>query len=157
VPVSEYILQYRNVAASNATGLEVEINGQITRRIETSGSFSLYHARSANPRLELPNSPAQLVQLRAAAPLARNRLIASTAVRYLSSRLTPHGFRVPPVAVADLTVTTHGLHRDFDVQFGVRNLTGRRYADPLSLEHLTQVMPRAGRTVFLKLIWRHGE
>jgi hypothetical protein len=64
---------------------------------------------------------------------------------------------VGPVFLADVTATTNRLHRNFDLQFGVRNLAGRRYADPQSEEHLTPVLPRAGRTAFLRLIWRTRE
>lgn len=157
VLVRENILQYRNVSASKATGVEMEASGKLAARLDISASLSFYRARYAGPSRELPNSPARQAQFRTALPLASNRLIFSGAVRYLSSRATLYDSRVPPVVLADLTATTNRLHRNFDLQFGVRNLAGRRYADPLSLEHFTEVMPRAGRTAVLKLIWRYGE
>lgn len=156
VPIGDYTLQYRNVSTSHASGFELEASGHPAKWLETSASFSLHRAEYADPRRALPNSPARLAHFRASVPLARNRLIVSTAVRYLSSRLSPYGFRVDPVVLVDATMTTSRLHRNFDLQFGVRNLADRQYVDPLSTEHLISVMPRAGRNVFLKLIW-HGE
>jgi outer membrane receptor protein involved in Fe transport len=61
------------------------------------------------------------------------------------------------VLLADATAGTRGLHPSFDVQFGVRNLTGRRYEDPLSPEHLLRRFPEPGRTAFVKLIWQSAE
>jgi len=89
--------------------------------------------------------------------LARNRLTVSAATRYLSSRLSPYGYRVDPVFLADATATTSHLHRNFDLQLGIRNLANCRYVDPLSTEHLIEVMPGAGRSVFFRLIWHYGE
>jgi len=43
-----------------------------------------------------------------------------------------------------------------DLQFGVRNLFNEQYADPLSTEHSSAVLPRAGRSVYVKLTW-HSE
>ena len=59
--------------------------------------------------------------------------------------------------LADATATTKGLHRNFELQGGVRNLLGRRYQDPLSQEHLLRQMPAPGRTAFVKLIWQSTE
>ena len=157
VPIGDNLLQYRNVLTNRATGVELEMSGQAAAWLETSASASFHRARYVGVEREVPNSPQRLVHGRASVPLAGNRLILSGAFRYLSARLSPYGFSVPAAALADLTATTNGLHRDLDLQFGVRNVAGRRYWDPLSTEHLTQVMPRAGRSVFLKLTWRHGE
>jgi len=156
VPSADYTLQYRNVSTSHASGLELEASGHPARWLETSASFSLHKAQYSDAQRALPNSPTRLAHFRASVPLARNRLIVSTAMRYLSSRLSPYGFLVDPVVLVDATMTTSRLHRNFDLQFGVRNLADHRYVDPLSTEHLTMVLPGAGRSVFLKLIW-HGE
>jgi outer membrane receptor protein involved in Fe transport len=151
-------LQYRNVSTSVANGFEVEASGSPARWMEMAASFSLHRARYAKAQESmLPNSPERLVQLRGSVPLARNRLVVSTAARYLSSRLTPYGFRVDPVLLADVTATTNRLHPNFDLQFGVRNIADRRYLDPVSEEHVITAMPRAGRSVFFKLMWRYGE
>lgn len=158
VPVNEDgDLQYRNVDSSEASGLEVEASGEPWDAFELSGSLGLSRARFRQPAERMPNSPARVAQVRASVPLARRRLTIAGAARYVSARLSPFGFEVPGGAVLDLTATTHKLARSFDLQFGIRNLTDRRYADPLSVEHLTQTIPRPGRAIFLKLIWRHGE
>jgi iron complex outermembrane receptor protein len=157
VPTETMTLQYRNMSKGQATGAEVEINGKFAAGAELSANISFQNAKYTDPERSLPNSPSCLAMFRASLPAARNHLIISPAVRYMSSRLSPYGFRLRPVALADLTATTNRLSREFDVQFGIRNLTGRVYSDPLSMEHLIQVMPRSGRSVFVKLIWHYGD
>ncbi|MCW5980635.1 MAG: TonB-dependent receptor [Bryobacteraceae bacterium] len=157
VPVNETTLQYRNVAASHATGLEIEAAGRPADWLETSASLALQRSRYEHSNAGLPNSPNTIAQFRLAAPLARQKLILSAAGRYLSSRRTLFDDSVGPVVLADITLTTRKLHPDFDLQFGVRNLADRRYADPASAEHLLPTFPRAGRSVFLKLTWRYKE
>jgi outer membrane receptor protein involved in Fe transport len=154
VAVSQSTLQYRNVSASRSTGGEVEIQGQPADWLHLAAALTAQRTRYAIPSRLLPNSPARLASFRAAFPLLRKRLDCSAAVRYLSPRRTAYGSSVPAVALADLTLTTQRLHRDFNLQLGVRNLTGKIYADPLSQEHLLAVMPRAGRSIFLRLIWQ---
>jgi outer membrane receptor for ferrienterochelin and colicins len=157
VAVNEFALQYRNVAASRSTGAEVELQGQPFDWLHLSGAFTAQRTRYEAPSRLLPNSPARVATFRGALPLIGKRLNLSSAVRYLSSRQTAYGSAVPGVALADLTLTTQRLHRNFDLQFGVRNITGKSYSDPLSEEHIPAVMPRAGRSVFFKLIWQRGE
>lgn len=156
VPISPDTLQYQNVENSHAIGAEVELRGHIRRTIETAASASLQRVRYRHGR-ELPNSPEKIVQFRLAAPLVSSRLWMGFSARYVSRRLSPAGWDVPGVPVADLTFTTNRLHRDFDLQLGARNLFDRRYFDPMSAEHSLPVLQRAGRSVFVKLIWHYGE
>jgi len=154
VAVSEIVLQYRNVSSSRSTGGEVEIQGQPVDWLHLSAAVTAQRTRYAEPSRLLPNSPARLANFTAAFPLLRNRLDFSSAIRYLSSRQTAYGSSVPGVALADLTLTTRRLHRNFNLQAGVRNLTGKAYGDPVSQEHLLEVMPQAGRSIFVKLLWQ---
>jgi outer membrane receptor protein involved in Fe transport len=88
------------------------------------------------------------------APLGRDRLIPALTIRHLSSRLTAIKCTVPAVTLADATVTSRRIGGDFDLQFGVRNLLDKSYADPLSGEHVLPLLPRAGRTFFVRLTWQ---
>jgi outer membrane cobalamin receptor len=156
VPVTESKLQYRNVRDSRATGIELEVSGRVASWLEAAGGVSVQEA-SYSRGGNLPNSPGRLVKARAAMPLLRDRLGLAVACRYGSARRSPYGWETKGAAVADFTATTHRLHRDFDVQFGLRNLLSRKYFDPMSEEHLVEAFPQAGRSVFVKLIWRPWE
>ena len=149
-------LQFRNLAQARATGFELEIRGRPWDRWETAAAVALQRARASGDAGRPVNSPRAVAQGRAAVPLFAQRLTVAAALRYLSSRLDRAGGALAGVALLDLTASTHRLHRDFDLSFGVRNLLDARYADPLSPEHPALRMPRAGRTMFLKLVWRQG-
>jgi outer membrane receptor for ferrienterochelin and colicins len=157
VAVTNFSLQYRNVSASRSTGAEVELRGQPVDWLHLSAALTAQRTRYEAPSRLLPNSPARISSFQAGLPLFSKHLNVSSSVRYMSSRQTVYGSAVPAVALADLTLTTQRIHRNFDLQFGVRNIADKRYADPLSEEHLPAVLPRAGRSVFVKLIWKQGE
>jgi outer membrane receptor protein involved in Fe transport len=73
-------------------------------------------------------------------------------MQYMSSRGTLAGDTIAPVYLADFTVTSRRLLRNFDFQFGVRNAFNRNYADPIALNSMVDTMPRPGRSVFVELI-----
>jgi outer membrane receptor protein involved in Fe transport len=156
VPATETELQYRNWRDGRAVGAEFELRGRPLAWLEAAASGGWQEARYAQGG-DLPNSPDKIVQVRAAMPLVHERLTMSLAGRYLSRRMTLYGWEVAGAPVADLTFTTKHFSRDFDLQCGIRNLLDRRYFDPMSEEHTLAVMPRAGRSIFLRLLWHYGE
>jgi len=154
--VSEAVLQYRNVRDSWVSGMDVEVKGRAAKWLELGASFSVQEARYRHGS-DLPNSPDRLAQLRAAVPLFRDRVSVAMATRYQSARMASNGEEVAGVVLGDLTVNANRLHPQLDLQFGVRNLTGRRYYDPISPEHSMPTVMRAGRTVFVRFDWRPWE
>jgi len=60
-----------------------------------------------------------------------------------------------PVLLEDLTITTRGLHPDFDLQFGLRNALNWHYEDPVYVA--IDRMRQDGRSLFVKLIWHTRE
>jgi outer membrane receptor protein involved in Fe transport len=158
VTISDSQSQYQNVSSARATGVEVELRARPLDWMETSGSLSLLDAHWRQQRhAHLPNSPRMVSQFRTAMPLFRNKLTVGLTGRYISEREDTLGNHGRPVFNADATATTNRLHRDFDLQFGIRNLANRLVEDPVSEQHLSTWMPRAGRSVFLKLLWRLGD
>ena len=153
VPVDEYTLQYQNSSKASATGMELEMNGHPFEWLDTTASYTLQRVRGVDDQQRLENSPVQIAQFRAAVPFARNRMVVSGAMRYVSSRLTALDGAVPAATVFDLTGTAKAGNRGMELQFGVRNLFNNQYADPLSAEHASAVLPRAGRSVYVKLTW----
>lgn len=155
VPVGVDRLQYRNASRAGATGLEVEVNSEPAAWLQTVASFSLQRTRCGNSGIRLQNSPVRLGQFRAAAPLLRHRLMVGGAVRYIGSRLGADSSSVPAATLADVTFTAPRSFQGLAFQFGIRNLFNRAYADPLSPEHATLLLPGAGRSVYLRMTWRH--
>jgi len=157
VAVTERVLQYRNVAASQSTGVEVEIQGQPVEWLHLSAALTANRARYSTPSRLLPNSPAHLAHFRVAIALPGKLFDFSSAVRYLSGRQDAYGSPVSGVALADFTFSTRPIFHDFSMQMGVRNLMNEIIRDPVSQEHLLAVMPQAGRSIFVKLTWRRED
>ena len=147
------LLQYQNVSSDRIFGGDAEISGRF-RGIDLASSFAVQNGFDTGTRSILVNSPRPVAKVRFAVPLLRNHLTAAGAANWIGPRQTPHGDVVPWAAKTDVTLTTSNLGRGFDLQFGVRNLFDRKIWDPVALNDLVDVMPRPGRQVFLRLIWR---
>jgi outer membrane receptor protein involved in Fe transport len=153
VPISADVLQYQNSSKASAAGLEIELDGHPFPWLDTTASYTAHRVRGVDDQTRLENSPARIAQFRASVPFDRDRMVVAGAMRYISSRLGSIDGAVPAATVFDLTGTAKIGNRGTELQFGVRNLFNEQYADPLSAEHLIAVLPRAGRTVYVKLTW----
>ncbi|HYM10445.1 MAG TPA: TonB-dependent receptor [Bryobacterales bacterium] len=149
-------LQYQNVSRARATGVEMELGGKPAAWIETTASVALEHAAEQS-RPYLTNSPGCIAKLRGSVPLFKDHLRAAAAMQYLSPRRTVAYAEVPSVWLTDLTLTTHRIHPDFEIQFGVRNLLDRAYYDPVGVGLVQDRLLEDGRALFLKLMWRTRE
>jgi iron complex outermembrane receptor protein len=156
VPVDDSgMIQYQNVARYRAAGAEFEVNGRVWKGTEAVASVALQDLHKAGAAAEWPppNSPQVIAKLRVAVPLDRGRFSVSGALQTMSCRRTLANDSVAPVYSSSLTVTSSGLHPDFDVQFGVRNLFDRRAWDPATPNQGLDRLARDGRSAFVKLVW----
>ena len=153
VPVRPDTLQYQNASKARALGAEIELQAQLAEWLETRAGFSIERSRQRDESERLANSPAKLGHFIASVPLVRQRVIVSAAARYVGSRLDAYFGPVPSVTLADLTVTLTRPRSGLQLQAGIRNLLDRGYADPLSAEHATRVLPGQRRSFFVTLTW----
>jgi len=154
--LEEGLMQYQNVAQLRATGAELELQGKPWRALEATASLAAQKVHKPGASTGLVNSPAMVAKLRLATPLGKRMWLSAHAI-HLSRRKTFEESDVPSVHLWDLTFSSRALHPNFDFQFGLRNLLGRRYFDPIGLNPRLEMMPQDGRTVFVKLIWRTQE
>ena len=151
------VLQYQNVRSSRAWGLETEIAGHLWGDWETEASLAVERATNGGSSSQLTNSPVLVGKWKAAVPILRQHLWMSANVSYLSTRLTLAGSRVEPVILPGVTFTSNRVHRNMDVQFGIRNLWNSRFDDPVGIAQAMDRIRQDGRTFFVKLICRMGE
>ena len=142
------LLQYQNTPGIRAEGLELEINGRPTNWLEATASYAVQRSRDDSA---LENSPEHLAKLRFAVPLGR-KFDLSSGMQYESSRWTLAGSSLKPLYLADFTLTSKHLLRDFDVRLGLRNAFNTGYSDPIALNPAVDTMPQPGRTFFVELI-----
>lgn len=147
-------LQFHNRSYARGLGAEFEARTQLARGLEAAAAAAIQQASATGRRLE--NSPRVLAQGRVAMPLRRNRLGVASTWRYWSSRLDRQREAMPGVVIWDVTLAGRRVRAGLEIEGGLSNLLNRRYEDPLSPEHPAVRMPRAGRSVYLKLTWRQG-
>ncbi|HLK50899.1 MAG TPA: TonB-dependent receptor [Bryobacteraceae bacterium] len=149
------LIQFQNLGGVHAAGVEWEINGHPLDRVEVSASYAVQRATDALTGAWLPNSANQQAKLRLAVPVGR-KLYVSSSMRAFSSRKTMAGALLDPAALADFTLSTRGIWRNFDVQFGIRNAFDHHYTDPVALNPRLDSMPQPGRAFFIELIAHPG-
>jgi outer membrane receptor protein involved in Fe transport len=76
-------------------------------------------------------------------------------MEYFSSRGTSAGATLKPAYLADFTLTSRRLLRNFDIRSGLRNAFNRDYSNPIALNARVDAMQQPGRTFFVELI-AHG-
>jgi iron complex outermembrane receptor protein len=145
------LIQTQNVGRVSASGVELELTGHPAPWLETAGSYAIQRSVDNDPDGRLENSPQHLAKLRFTAPLGR-KLTASSGMQYYSSRRTLAGAYVTPVYLADFTITSRGLLRNLDIQFGLRNGFNRNYSDPVALNSQVDAIRQPGRSIFIRLI-----
>jgi outer membrane receptor protein involved in Fe transport len=148
VPLPDGLIQYQNDGRIQAQGVEAEINGRPTNWLEATASYAVQWSHDTTGLLE--NSPRHLAKLRFARPLGR-KLDLSAGMQYQSSSLTLAGNTLPPVYLADFTLSSKHLLRNFDFRLGLRNAFNRSYSDPVELSGVDTV-PQPGRSFFVELI-----
>ena len=111
------LLQYQNVARIDAEGIELEINGRPWNWLEATASYALQRSRDNSSDGLLENSPEQLAKLRFAVPLGR-KVDISSGMQYTSRRETLAEAWVTPVYLADFTLVSKNLFRNFDFRAG---------------------------------------
>ncbi len=150
VPADNGLIQYRNVGQVHASGIEIELNGRPAPWLESSVSYAFQESKDDSDGGALENSPSHLAKFRLATPLGR-KLDLSTSVQYSSSRGTLAGATVGSAYLADLTITSRQLFRNFDLQLGIRNAFNRNYSVPIALNPLVDTMQQPGRSIFVEL------
>jgi outer membrane receptor protein involved in Fe transport len=153
VPLPDGLFQYQNTPKIQAKGVEIEANGRPANWLEMTASYSVQRTRDYGADGVLENSPDYLAKLRFAVPVGR-KVDFSGGGQYESGRRTLAATWVPPVYLADFTLTSKHLLRNFDIRLGIRNAFNRKYSDPIALNPIVGSMPQPGRTYFVELIAR---
>jgi iron complex outermembrane receptor protein len=148
------LFQFQNADRVRASGVEAGINGHPVRRLEVAATFSVQRAVNLARRYPLANSPGQVGTLRFSMPLFSNRFSLAAGARCMGTRQTLAGATLPWLCLSDFTLSSQRLPANLEMQAGVRDLAGVKYADPAALAAGYDTMPQSGRSVFLTLTWR---
>jgi iron complex outermembrane receptor protein len=137
---------FANMQDVRARGIEVEFEGKrqdgppLLR-----AAYTLQWAEDGDSSVRLSNSPTHLGRVGALVPLTRWQTTMAAEAQYIGGRTTLLATELPGAWLVNV-----------DLAFGVRNLFGASYSDPVSLDHLQDSIEQDGRTVRLTLTYRLG-
>jgi iron complex outermembrane receptor protein len=145
------LLVFQNLAQVNASGVEFEAGGRLWGRLDTQASLALQRSRDIQTGTTPVNSPNRIGKLRLGLPFMDERAQAGMVMRYLSPRPTQAGNQIGTSVLIDLTLRARLGSSGTTFALSAYNLFNRPYADPGAREHTQDVIPQAGRTVWLTL------
>jgi iron complex outermembrane receptor protein len=155
-PVDNDSLIFRNLQKVASTGLEAEVQGQLSTGLEGSASFSVQKTQDQFTQAFLSNSPRNVVKFGITQPFLGRRIFASLNAQYRSRMQSLTGSPVSPFSIVNLTVLARSLGKQLDLSGSVYNLLDKKYFDPASGETLQQQIQQDGRSFRLKLTWHLG-
>lgn len=147
------LTQFVNAEKFQGLGGGLEVTGN-AGPLDLSGSFQKQRARMASGTPA--NSPATLAKFQAGTALHSRSLYLSGGIISQGSRTTLAGAVLPAVTLCEATLVARGFS-GAELRFGVRNIMDTRYFDPVGLDSSVDVLPQAGRAVFLTVVFRRSE
>ena len=150
-----YIFQnLQNVAAS---GIELELRGQLQGGFEGTASYSFQESKDTSTNQLLDNSPRNLAKLNLTQPLFTQKLFLTLDGQYRSRMESLAGTSVSPFSILNFTVLGRRLGRHADLSASVYNLLDKTYFDPPSSDDVVAAIQQDRRTFRVKFTWRLGD
>jgi outer membrane receptor for ferrienterochelin and colicins len=154
--LTESVVRFGNSGGVRAQGFETELRGPVWRSVKAGAGVTVQRSILSDTTRVLPNSPGVLVKGTLLAPI-RRWLNLHAGLQHVSERLTADRLAIPSFTIADVTLSTERLNPEFDIVFGLRNVLGAAYYDPIGYGHAMSSLRQDGRSVFVKLLWHTQE
>ncbi|WUR15461.1 TonB-dependent receptor [[Empedobacter] haloabium] len=150
------MLVFRNTDRASARGVELAGERAFRSGARVRASYTWQLARDGAGAW-LVSSPRHLAKLAAAVPLAGLPARLANEMQCSSARRTEHALAAG-YCVANLTLTTlpGAFGRGIGVAVSAYNLFDRRHGDPAGPAFVQEAVPRAGRTLALRLDYEFG-
>jgi len=145
---------YRNDGKADATGVEVELNGQWAGGVKGRASYSYTDVEDPVTHQILSNSPAHLAKLNLSVPVVPQRLFASLDAHYISPRQTLAGNTVSGFPLFNVTLLGHTVGKHLDLSASVYNILDKKYFDPGRAEDVQDAVQQDGRSFRIKITGR---
>jgi outer membrane receptor for ferrienterochelin and colicins len=144
---------YENYGKAKATGMEVELDGQLARGIKGRASYSFVDTENPLTDQTLTNSPQHLGKFDVSVPVLQ-RLFASLDAQYTSSVQTLAGNTLSGFSVFNFTMLGHSLGKHLDLSGSVYNVFNKKYFEPGRPEDPEDSIQQDGRNFRIKLTGR---
>lgn len=145
------LLVFQNLGGVDAKGVEVEVERLWASGARLRASYAWQITKTKDTGEEVVNSPRSLAKLNVSAPILNDKARVGAELQYMSRRKTLAGAFADAHWIADLTVTTGILGRNWELSGSLYNLFDERYGDPGGPEHLQDQILQDGRTFRVKL------
>lgn len=148
------MLVFENLDSATSTGIEVSFDQHWRSGAALRGSWSHANVESSALGDGVWNSPRDMYKLVGKVPLLQQRLLLAVDARHVGARTTRAG-ALPSYRRIDVAATWRFSMLPVEVRLGIENLFDVDYADPTSVDHLQDYIVQDGRTVMLRLSFRH--
>jgi iron complex outermembrane receptor protein len=151
-PATFLATSFVNEGEVRARGLELEAQMRFKGESRALVSYALQSAVDQQTHDDLSNSPRHVVKARISVPGPTRGSFVSIEGRFLSTRTTLIGSRVPVASNVNVHVI-QPLGPSWEIFGGVRNVFDDEYSDPASAQHRQEAIPQNGRTARIGVRW----
>jgi outer membrane receptor protein involved in Fe transport len=150
--------QFNNIGSQHGTGLELEAQWDVTRKLRLSGNLGLQHSIEDMTHTDAGYAPRQHLNVRADWSIVNGWLL-SGQVNHVAKRLRSAGDARPAISdytTADLTVRTAQSRGSWDFAVSVRNLFNADAREPSLAPGLAlpNDIPLARRSLYVQAAYR---
>ena len=147
-------VSFHNLESTVARGFGLETEARLAAGFNLHASYQYADAHLHGANQPLSNSPRSLGRAALTRRTVGGRLVASTEVMFVGSRLAIDGTSSPAFGLWNASIGAPTLVRHVTLQLDARNLLNRAYGDPGAEEHRQSLIPQDGRTARLRATWR---
>src|SRR5262249_22860759 len=131
--------------------VEFEFDGKGPLGLEGRLSYAVQECKDPKTDRLLTNSPQHMIKLNWLAPLIADKLFLGVETQYMSERLTLAQKHAPDALVTNVTLFSQNVVTGLEASGSVYNLFDEQYSDPGSGDLRQDLLPRDGRTFWMKL------
>jgi iron complex outermembrane receptor protein len=141
---------YENMEQVRAVGGELALEGKWTGGWQTRASCTIENAEDETTHTQISNSPHVLGKANLLIPLLNEAAFAGLELQYTGDRKTLAGTEAEEHLLANLTLFSDKLFKDWELSASLYNLFDTSYGDPGGTEHIQDLIEQDGRTFRVK-------
>jgi outer membrane receptor for ferrienterochelin and colicins len=153
VDPADGLLVYRNVHEVEAKGVEMELEGHLKNGLHGRISYAYQESEDTKSGRDLTNSPRHLAKLNLMVPLVRKKIFLGVEEQYTGKRKTLDGNDANDYFITNVTLSSQNLIKGLKASASIYNLFDEKYSDPVSAEHLQDLIEQDGLSYRVKVTY----
>ena len=141
---------YENVDRVRAVGGELALQGKWAGGWQSRASCTIENAEDETTHTQISNSPRVLGKANLAIPLLNEAAFAGLELQYTGDRKTLAESEAEEHLLANLTLFSDKLFKNWELSASIYNLFDTSYGDPGGTEHVQDLIEQDGRTFRVK-------